>query len=163
MFNQMVTSEKDSGNYQNLHKTWVKLFPNKKEKAALYTRVCVCTCVFFRRTHNLIGYFEVTWHLSMKLFQPKSPSGATLQNPWRQRIPRMLAGDRRYSEVSVTNFRLQNFELYIYNKTLKDWSLVDCEQPLFFIRFSKGSARARAFSGEAARREKRGRQPEKKK
>ena len=75
----------------------------------------------------------------------------------------MLAGDRRYSEVSVTNFQLQNFELYIYNKTLEDWSLVDCEQPLFFFRFSKRSARARAFSGEAARSEKRGRQPGKKK
>ena len=35
---------------------------------------------------------------------------------------------------------------------------VDCEQSLFFFRFSKGSAHARA-SGEAARRAKRGRQP----
>ena len=52
----------------------------------------------------------------------------------------------------ISSFKISN---YIYNKTLKDWSLVDCEQPLFFIRFSKGSARARAFSGEAARREKR--------
>ena len=39
---------------------------------------------------------------------------------------------------------------------------VDCEQSLFFFRFSRGSAHARA-SGEAARRAKRGRQPEKKK
>ena len=53
----------------------------------------------------------------------------------------MLTGDRRYSEVSVMNFQLQNFELY--NKTRKDWSLIDCEMPLFFFRFSKGSARAR--------------------
>ena len=37
---------------------------------------------------------------------------------------------------------------------------VDCEQSLFFFRFSKGSAHARALSGEAARRKKRGRQPE---
>ena len=36
-------------------------------------------------------------------------------------------------------------------------SWVDCEQSLFFFRFSKGSAHARALSGEAARREKRGR------
>ena len=38
---------------------------------------------------------------------------------------------------------------------------VDCEQSLFFFRFSKGNerTRARVFSGEAARREKRGRQP----
>ena len=36
---------------------------------------------------------------------------------------------------------------------------IDCEQSLFFFRCSKGSARAqaRALSGEAARREKRGR------
>ena len=33
--------------------------------------------------------------------------------------------------------------------------LLDCEQSLFFFRFSKGSAHARA-SGEAARRAKRG-------
>ena len=38
---------------------------------------------------------------------------------------------------------------------------VDCEQSLFFFRFSKGNerTRARVFSGEAARRETRGRQP----
>ena len=38
---------------------------------------------------------------------------------------------------------------------------VDCERSLFFFRFSKGNARtpARVLSGEAARREKRGRQP----
>ena len=163
MFNQMVTSEKDSGNYQNLHKTWVKLFPNKKEKEALYTRVCVCTCGFFEeRTLSLVTsrshdiYQWICFSLNLR-------AGQHFKNPWRQRIPRMLAGDRRYSEVSVTNFQLQNFELYIYNKTLEDWSLVDCEQPLFFFRFSKRSARARAFSGEAARREKRGRQPGKKK
>ena len=41
-------------------------------------------------------------------------------------------------------------------------SSIDCEQSLFFFRFSRGSAHARA-SGEAARRAKRGRQPEKKK
>ena len=35
---------------------------------------------------------------------------------------------------------------------------LDCEQFLFFFRFSKGSARAQALSVEAARREKRGRQ-----
>ena len=41
-------------------------------------------------------------------------------------------------------------------------ALLDCEQSPFFFRFSRGSAHARA-SGEAARRAKRGRQPEKKK
>ena len=38
---------------------------------------------------------------------------------------------------------------------------LDCEKSLFFLRFSESNARAR--SGEAARRTKRGRQPEKKK
>ena len=45
-------------------------------------------------------------------------------------------------------------------------SSIDCEQSLSFFRFSKESAHARerrAASGEVARREKRGRQPEKKK
>ena len=37
------------------------------------------------------------------------------------------------------------------------FSRLDCEQSLFFFRFSKGSPRARALSGEAARREKPGR------
>ena len=37
------------------------------------------------------------------------------------------------------------------------FSRLDFEQSLFFFRFSKGSARARALRGEAARREKRGR------
>ena len=32
---------------------------------------------------------------------------------------------------------------------------LDCEQPLFSFRFSKGSARTRALDGEAARRETR--------
>ena len=43
---------------------------------------------------------------------------------------------------------------------------LDCEQPLFSFRFSKGSARARkrwTAKPRDARREKRGRQPEKKK
>ena len=45
---------------------------------------------------------------------------------------------------------------------------VDCEQSLFFLRFSKGSARAasverRSRETRDARREKRGREPEKKK
>ena len=35
--------------------------------------------------------------------------------------------------------------------------VLDLEQPPFFFRFSNGSARARALSGKAARREKQGR------
>ena len=50
----------------------------------------------------------------------------------------------------------------LLNSELVHSTLLDCEQSLFFFRFSRGSAHARA-SGEAARRAKRGRQPEKKK
>ena len=46
-------------------------------------------------------------------------------------------------------------------QTLVGCSTVDCEQSLIFFIFSEGSARARTSSGEAARREKRGWQPEK--
>ena len=34
---------------------------------------------FFPTAHALIGYFEVTWHLTMKLFPMKISEQATLQ------------------------------------------------------------------------------------
>ena len=49
---------------------------------------------FFATARALIGYFEVTWHLTMKLFPAKLSEPATSQNH-----PRMLTDDRRYSEV----------------------------------------------------------------
>ena len=44
-------------------------------------------------------------------------------------------------------------------------NILDCEQSIFFFRFSEGGARVRkrASSGEATAREKRGRQPKEKK
>ena len=73
----------------------------------------------------------------------------------------------------VMLFLLMRFWLFstVHTHTIYMWIrfapllrciFLDCEQSLFFFRFSKGSAHARA-SGEAARRAKRGRQPEKKK
>ena len=38
--------------------------------------------IFFQRARTLIGYFEVTWHLIMKLFPAKISELATLQNLW---------------------------------------------------------------------------------
>ena len=56
----------------------------------------------------------------------------------------------------VSPFSGDNFSPY-----KRSHSKIDCEQSLFFFRFREGSARVHA-SGEPARREKRGRQPEKK-
>ena len=38
----------------------------------------------------LIGYFEVTWHLTMKLFSAKISERAKSQNLWRQRVTREI-------------------------------------------------------------------------
>ena len=81
---------------------------------------CFLAGNFFPTSCTLLGYFEVTWQLTMKLFPAKIFELATLQNLWRQRVtplcyPRMLTNNRRYSEV------LMNFQLY--NKSLEDWSL----------------------------------------
>ena len=37
-------------------------------------------------TRVLIGYFEVTWHLTMKLFPAKISERAKLKNLWHQRV-----------------------------------------------------------------------------
>ena len=55
--------------------------------------------------------------------------------------------------LGVALFSGDNFSPY-----KRSHSKIDCEQSLFLFRFSEGSARAHA-SGEAARRERRGRQP----
>ena len=39
---------------------------------------------FFPTARALLGYFEVTWHLIMKLSPAKISEWATLQNLWRQ-------------------------------------------------------------------------------
>ena len=59
---------------------------------------------FFLTARALIGYFEVTWPLTMKPFPAQNSEQATLENLWRQKVtvhcyPRMLTDDRLYSEV----------------------------------------------------------------
>ena len=51
----------------------------------LHNLFCYVDGNFFSTVHALIGYFEVTWHLTMKLFPAKISEQATMQNPWRQR------------------------------------------------------------------------------
>ena len=60
--------------------------------------------IFFPKVRALIGYFKVTWHLTMKLFPAQISQQVTLQNLWRQRVtvhcyPWMLTDDRCYNEV----------------------------------------------------------------
>ena len=60
--------------------------------------------IFFPKVRVLIGYFKVTWHLTMKLFPAQISQQVTLQNLWRQRVtvhcyPWMLTDDRCYNEV----------------------------------------------------------------
>ena len=45
-------------------------------------RYCYTAGNFFSTAHTLIGYFDVTWHLTMKRFPAKIPEWATLQNLW---------------------------------------------------------------------------------
>ena len=64
----------------------------------------------------LIGFFEVTWHLTMKLFHAKISEQATLQKIWRQRItvhccPRILTDDLRYND-GEWNFSFKITQLY---------------------------------------------------
>ena len=59
---------------------------------------------FFPTRHAPIGYFKVTWHLTMKLFPAKIFEQATLQNLWCQLVTvhcylRILTDECRYSEV----------------------------------------------------------------
>ena len=62
-----------------------------------------------------IGYFEVTWHLTMKPFPAKISERTTLQNLWRLRVTahcysRMLTDDRRLSEVSwISSLKISSY------------------------------------------------------
>ena len=75
----------------------------------------------------LIGYFEVTWHLKMKLFPAKISERATLpQSVWRQRVITVHCYPCTVErppplQRGLMNFQLQNFQLYYIS--LKDWSL----------------------------------------
>ena len=63
--------------------------------------ICCYIAEFFPITAGpLIGYFDVTWHLTIKLFPLKVSERTTVQNLWRQRVtvhcyPPMLTDDRR--------------------------------------------------------------------
>ena len=50
-------------------------------------------------------------------------------------------------------FHRQEMTCFCFGNVKEYRCTLDCEQPLFFFTFSKGSARARALSGKAARRE----------
>ena len=80
---------------------------------------------FFPTARALIGYFEVTWHLTMKLFPAKISEKATLQKSMALEGNSALLPanvDRRPPlQWGLMNFQLQNFQLY--NKSLKDCSL----------------------------------------
>ena len=77
---------------------------------------------FFPQTaHALIGYFEVTWHLTMKLFPAKISERATLQNLWCQRVTASALLPTNVDWRPPLQQGLMNFQLY--NKSLKDWSL----------------------------------------
>ena len=87
----------------------------------LYCRNC------FPPVRSLIGYFEVKWHRTMKLFLAEISERATVQNLWRQRVTAhcyrgMLTDDRLYSEVM--NFQLTlRFSGYKINCFPRDPSL----------------------------------------
>ena len=74
---------------------------------------------------TLIGYFKVTWYLTMKLFPAKISEQATLQNLWRQRVPVLcylwMLTQQPLLQLGFMNFQLQNFQLC--NKSPKFWSL----------------------------------------
>ena len=72
-----------------------------KKRLALNKKYCWIAGNFFPTACALIGYFEVTWHLTIKLFPAKISRRATLQNLWCQRVTvhcylRMLTDDRSY-------------------------------------------------------------------
>ena len=113
-------------NLANIQPAW-----SKTPHAWSITHICTCIAgIFFPTVRALIGYFEVTWHLTMKLFLPaKISERGTLQNLWRQRVtmqcllPRMLTARKIYFHKFVGEkvFFLVGYNLY--NKWLKDWSL----------------------------------------
>ena len=86
-----------------------------QKKNFLWTRNCYMAGNFFPTACGLIGYFEVTWHLIMKLFPAKMSERATSQNLWRQRVTvhdyplswSTTAVTARFYEFSATKFRLR--------------------------------------------------------
>ena len=84
---------------------------------------------FFPTAHALVGYFEVTWHLTMRLFPVKISEQATLQKLWGQRVTvhccsQMLIVNGHCSKVS-------SFKISIHI-TLITYRLVSQETVYFF-------------------------------
>ena len=52
----------------------------------IFNTYCYIAGHFLPTARALIGYFEVTWHLTMKLFPAKISEEETLQILWRQRV-----------------------------------------------------------------------------
>ena len=75
----------------------------------LHNCFCYVDGNFFSTVHALIGYFEVTWHLTMKLFPAKISEQATMQNPWRQR-----------ATVQCYLWMLTIWEIYFHTFVLKE-------------------------------------------
>ena len=84
--------------------------------------ICYIAGNFFPTARTLIGYFEVTWHLTLKLLPAKISERATLQSLWHHRVtvhcyPRMLTS----GEIYFHNFVHEKvFFRGLYNKSLKD-------------------------------------------
>ena len=79
---------------------------------------CYIAGNFFPTTRALIGYFEVTRHLTMKLFPDKSLSGQRCVTSGGNNalLPTNVDG-RPPLQRGLMNFQLQNFQLY--NKSLR--------------------------------------------
>ena len=86
-----------------------------KGRLQLNKKYCYIAGNFFPTACALIGYFEVTWHLIMKLFPAKMSERATLQNLWRQRVTvhdyplswPTTAVTARFYKFPATKFRLR--------------------------------------------------------
>ena len=84
---------------------------------------CYIAGNLFLTVRTLIGYFEVTSHLTMKLFPAKISERATLRNVRGNNALLLVNVDRRLLlQRGLKNvFQLQHFQPY--NRSLKDCSL----------------------------------------
>ena len=73
--------------------------------------------LFFPTARALIGYFDVTWHLTMKLFPANISERATLQKSGGNSAVLPANVDRR------PPFQRGFMNFLLYNKSLKDWYL----------------------------------------
>ena len=123
-------------------------FAFKREASALHRPFCLSgfnfyiSGNFFPTARVLIGYFKVTWHLTIKLFLAKISEQIYDVREWdcavtRESWPTSVV-TARFNEFP----ELQNFQLY--NKTLKYWSLG--KQLILFpenLHVSRGEARGK--------------------